>query len=101
MSSATPRPYPPPIGDMKELSYQIGLSPSTIRLYIRNGWLPPPYRVGNRKLWIMAEVMAHIARIGKMEDEGEKALPASAGMDEYEEAIARVAPQKKTDDRAA
>ena len=94
------RPYPPPMADIEELSYQTTISTSTIRLYVRKGWLPPPHQVGNKKLWIMSEVMAHIAKINKMEENG-GAQPANTDFDEYEKAISNVAPVQKTDDRAA
>lgn len=94
------RPYPPPVANIDELSYQTGLALSTIRLYVKNGWLPPAYPCGNKRLWIMSDVMAHIANQGKMEENG-KTHPDNEDLDEYEEGLKRVAPAKKTHDRAA
>jgi len=87
------RLYPPPMADIRELAYQIGLSETTIRLYVKNGWLPPPHTVGNKKIWIVADVMAHIAGASAQ-------LPANAGAphrenDEYNEALQNVAAREK------
>jgi len=94
------RPYPPPMADIEELSYQTTIAVSTIRLYVKNGWLPEPYPVGNKKLWIMSDVMAHIAKIEKMKENGSE-HPDDEDLDEIEKAIKSVAPAKKTNDRAA
>ena len=96
------RAYPPPVADIGELAYQTGIAPSTIRLYVKNGWLPAPHKGGNKRLWLMTEVISHIARIEKMEEK-EGALPQE--FDEYEESIRNVAPKQKqktkANDRAA
>jgi predicted DNA-binding transcriptional regulator AlpA len=50
----------PPWIDMEMLSWAICASPSSIENYVAQGKLPPPRRLGGKRLWKWSEVEARL-----------------------------------------
>lgn len=54
-------PYPPPFQDLKTLSEHTCIGESTIETYVRLGTFPAPRKRYGKRLWVWAEVAAHLA----------------------------------------
>lgn len=54
----------PPFQDLATLSRHLCCGESTIENWVRAGLLPPPKRVGGKRLWVWKEIERHIAGTG-------------------------------------
>ena len=55
-------PYPPPFQDIALLAQHLSVSESTVENWVRQGFLPPPRKVGGKRLWLWREVMEWLER---------------------------------------
>lgn len=49
-------PYPPPFMDLPTLAEHICAGESTIEHWVKQGFLPPPKKVGGKRLWRWKDV---------------------------------------------
>ena len=53
-------PYPPPFQDIALLAQHLSVSKSTVENWVRQGYLPPPRKVGGKRLWCWEEVVEYL-----------------------------------------
>jgi predicted DNA-binding transcriptional regulator AlpA len=61
--------YPPDYVSAETLAYRLDIAPSLIEVYVRDGVLPPPERLGSLKRWDFAEVVAFIKARSVIDDD--------------------------------
>jgi hypothetical protein len=54
-------PYPPPFQDISCLAEHLCVCESTVENWVRMGLLPPPAKVGGKRLWKWKQVEQHLA----------------------------------------
>jgi excisionase family DNA binding protein len=71
-------PYPPPWQDIGTLCAHLCISPTTVEIWVKRGFLPAPKLKGGKRLWKWTEVEKHL------EDDGGN---GSSSPDELAEGI--------------
>jgi hypothetical protein len=54
-------PYPPPYQDIATLALHLSICESTVENWVRFGYLPPPRKIGGKRLWQWQEVQKSLA----------------------------------------
>ena len=57
-------PYPPPYQDIATLAAHLCVCESTIENWVKLGHLPPPRKIGGKRLWQWKEVEKYLAQTG-------------------------------------
>lgn len=55
------RLYPPDVCDLDEIAYLTSMSPGTFETHVTAKLLPPPVKIGGKRLWIRSQVIEAIA----------------------------------------
>ena len=54
--------YPPPFQDIATLAQHLSICESTVENWVRLGYLPPPRKVGGKRLWHWKKVVEWLDR---------------------------------------